>query len=332
MTVPTATTDSADVIVVGAGPGGSATAAHLARAGLSVLLLEKTQFPREKVCGDGLTPRAVKELSLLGIDLANLDWKRSQGLRIHVGRAQYCMEWPELTDFPAYGMAVRRSVFDQHMADQAVGAGARLLTGANVNAPLTHRGRIVGVTTKDGRRFEAPVVVAADGNSARLAVAMGRGRIESRPLGVAVRTYYSSPMGDEPWLDSWLELWDGEPGRSHLLPGYGWSFPLGGGTCNVGMGLPDATRYRDVDFRQLMKRWLGTMPKSWGFSQDHQLEPIRSAALPMGFNRKPVYAQGLLLVGDAAGTVNPFNGEGISYAMESGRYAAEQIIQAQACG
>ncbi len=323
---------SGDVIVVGAGPAGSATAIHLARAGLKVLLLEKASFPREKVCGDGLTPRAVKELTLLGVDLPSLDWQRTSGLRIHVGRAHYLMPWPDLTDFPAFGLTVRREVFDQFLADRAVGAGASLLTGVTVQTPLMRRGRIAGVEAKDGRRFEAPLVVAADGNSARLALGLGRRRMESRPLGVAVRAYFRSPMADEGWLDSWLELWDGEPGRSHLLPGYGWSFPLGDGTCNVGMGLPDAGRYREVDFRQLMRRWLGTMPQAWGFTEANQAGPVRGAALPMGFNRKPVSAQGLLLVGDAAGTVNPFNGEGISYAMESGRFAADQIIQAHARG
>jgi len=325
-------TESADVIVVGAGPGGSATAIHLAKAGLNVLLLEKSEFPREKVCGDGMTPRAVRELARLGVDLGGLGWKRTRGLRIHAGRAQYLMEWPELTDFPSFGMTVRRSVFDQFLAEEAVRAGARLLTGTTVQDPVLTGNRITGVASKDGRWFEAPVVVGADGNSARLEIAMGLHRIESRPMGVAQRAYFTSPMAGEDWLDSWLELWDGPVGKSHLLPGYGWSFPLGDGTCNVGMGLPDATRWRDVDFRSLMSRWLATMPESFGFTEENQLGRIGSAALPMGFNRKPTYVRGLLVVGDAAGAINPFTGEGISYAMESGRFAAEQIVQAHARG
>lgn len=325
-------TESADVVVVGGGPAGSATATHLARAGARVIMLEKSAYPREKVCGDGLTPRAMAELTRLGIAAADQGWKANRGLRIHVGRAQYTMDWPTLTDFPDVGYTVRRSVFDQVLADHASQAGVQVITGATVTAPVLRRGRVTAVTTKDGRSFEAPVVVAADGNSSRLSVAMGRHRIASRPLGVAVRAYFTSPMSDEVWLDSWLELWDGPVNRSHLLPGYGWSFPLGDGTCNVGLGLPDASRFRDVDFRALMTRWLATMPPQWGFSVDHQVGAVASAALPMGFNRKPVAGSGLLLVGDAAGAVNPFNGEGISYAMESGRFAAEQIIQALARG
>jgi len=322
----------ADVIVVGAGPSGTATAIHLARAGVRVLLVEKAAFPREKVCGDGLTPRTVKELALLGADVAGLDWQRTRGLRMHVGRARYVLPWPELSDFPSFGLVRRRADFDQFLAGQAVDAGVTLLTGTAVQAPIQRRGRITGVVAKDGRRFEAPVVVAADGNSARLAVAMGLGRLVTRPVGVAVRTYYRSPMADEEWLDLWLEMWDGVPGRSHLLPGYGWSFPEGDGTCNVGLGLLDASRYRDMDYRELLTRWLAALPAEWGFTPANATQPVRGAALPMGFNRKPAYTRGLLLVGDAMGAVNPFNGEGISYAMESGRYAAGHILQARARG
>jgi geranylgeranyl reductase family protein len=320
-------THEADVIVVGAGPGGSSTAIHLVKAGLDVLLLEKTTFPREKVCGDGLTPRAIKELVSLGVRPSTVDWKRNKGLRIHVGRAHYQMQWPELSDFPNFGMTVRRSVFDEFLAQRAMDAGVRLLTGTNVAAPIIHRGRITGVTTKDGRQFTAPLVVAADGNSARLGVAMGRHRIENRPLGLAIRTYFTSPRANDEFIDSWLELWDDSP-VPHLLPGYAWSFPLDDGTCNVGLGLPDAKRFGHVDLRDSMKRWLGGLDQHWGFNETTQVGPIQGAALPMGFNRKPIYAKGLLLVGDAAGAINPFNGEGISYAMESGRFAAEQIIQA----
>jgi len=326
------TDDASDVIVVGAGPGGSATAIHLAHAGLSVTLLEKTTFPRPKVCGDGLTPRAVKELALLGVDTGSLDWHRHQGLRIHVGRTRYLLDWPDLLDFPAYGLTVRRSVFDEFLAGQAVRAGATLLTGTRVQAPITRRGRITGVVTKDGRQLTAPVVVAADGSSSRLAVALGLHRDRTRPLGVAVRTYFTSPMANESWIESWLELWDGAPGRSHLLPGYGWSFPLGDGTVNVGLGLPDADRYRDLDLRDIMARWLATMPPRWGLTPENRIGPIQSAALPMGFARHPAVWRGLMLVGDAGGMINPFNGEGISYAMEAGRFAADQIIQARARG
>ncbi|MEJ7743689.1 MAG: hypothetical protein WKF73_14785 [Nocardioidaceae bacterium] len=145
-------------------------------------------------------------------------------------------------------------------------------------------------------------------------------------MGVAVRTYYTSPRHDDDWLESWLELWDGEPGRGDLLPGYGWIFGVGDGTANVGLGILNTSKaFQHVDYKDLLKKWLDHTPEEWGFRDHNRTQPVRGAALPMGFNRKPHYADGMLLVGDAGGMVNPFNGEGIAYAMESGEMAAEAI-------
>ncbi|MDH4354133.1 MAG: FAD-dependent oxidoreductase, partial [Actinomycetota bacterium] len=148
---------------------------------------------------------------------------------------------------------------------------------------------------------------------------------DDRPMGVAFRTYYTSPRTDDDWLESWLELWDGD----RLLPGYGWIFGVGDGTVNVGLGiLNSSTAFGRVDYKDLLTRWLDTTPEEWGFREPNRTQPIRGAALPMGFNRTPHYTRGLLLVGDAGGMVNPFNGEGIAYAMESAAMAAETIVQA----
>jgi geranylgeranyl reductase family protein len=327
---------SADVIIVGAGPGGSTTAAYLARAGLDVLVLEKAHFPREKVCGDGLTPRASRELVKLGIDTsAEAGWLRNKGLRIYGGRVEpFEMPWPELDDFPNYGLVRPRADFDQLLAEHARKAGATILEGVTVTEPiLTAAGRITGVKSKDGVEFHAPLVVAADGNSSRLSVGMGLTKRDDRPMGVAVRTYYTSPRHTDDWLESWLELWDGPPGKSNLLPGYGWIFGMGDGTCNVGLGmLNTSAAFGKTDYKALLKSWLDNTPEEWQFRDEFRTTEVRGAALPMGFNRQPAYANGLLLVGDAGGMVNPFNGEGISYAMESGRYAADHIIDATARG
>lgn len=325
--------NDADVIVVGAGPGGSATATHLARAGIKTLLLEKTEFPREKVCGDGLTPRAVKELLALDIDLTTQGWIKNKGLRIIGGGHRLELPWPELSVFPDYGLVRTRADLDQILAQKAVAVGADLHESTSVTGPVMEQDRIVGVTTKNAageeRTYRAPIVVAADGNSSRLSLSMGLTKRDDRPLGVAVRTYFRSPRHEDDWLESWLELWD----QDRLLPGYGWVFGVGDGTSNVGLGILNSSpAFANVDYRALLMRWADSMPKEWGYVPEEMVGPIRGAALPMGFNRTPHFHQGMLLVGDAGGMVNPFNGEGIAYAMESGRIAAETIAEALASG
>jgi menaquinone-9 beta-reductase len=341
--------DDADVIVVGAGPSGSTAAYYLAQAGLNVLLLEKSRFPRDKVCGDGLTPRAVKSLVAMGVDVSEeAGWLRNKGLRVIGGGMRLELDWPELSSYPGYGLVRPRSSLDEQLARRAQAAGVKLLEGTTVTGPvLDSAGRITGVEAEpetgekaksksrmgnerergDSRTYRARVVVAADGNSSRLSVAMGLRKRDDRPMGVAVRTYYTSPRHDDDYLESWLDLWDGD----RLLPGYGWIFGMGDGTSNVGLGLLNtSTAFGNTDYRALLKRWLRSMPEEWGYTEENRTEPVRGAALPMGFNRTPHYHRGLLLAGDAAGMVNPFNGEGIAYAMESGELLARVVAQALA--
>jgi menaquinone-9 beta-reductase len=327
----------ADVIVVGAGPSGATTAYYLAQAGLNVLLLEKARFPREKVCGDGLTPRAVKTLVAMGVDVSQeAGWLRNKGLRVIGGGLRLELPWPDLGSYPGYGLVRPRAALDETLARRAQEAGARLMEGITVTGPvLGADGTIAGVTARaegDGdhdseRTYRCRVVVAADGNSSRLSVSMGLRKRDDRPLGVAVRTYYRSPRHDDDYLESWLDLWDGD----RLLPGYGWIFGMGDGTSNVGLGLLNTSAaFGNTDYRALLRRWLKSMPGEWGYTEENRTQPVRGAALPMGFNRTPHYHRGLLLAGDAAGMVNPFNGEGIAYAMESGEILARVIAQALA--
>ena len=325
--------DDADVIVVGAGPAGSTTAYYLAQAGLDVLMLEKSTFPREKVCGDGLTPRGVRALVAMGISVSEQDgWVRNKGLRVIGAGQRLELPWPELSSYPGYGLVRPRTDLDQMLARRAQQAGARLLEGVTVTGPVLDErtDRITGVVAKeaDGERtYRARVIVAADGNSSRLSVAMGLRKRDDRPLGVAVRTYYHSPRHDDDYLESWLDLWDGD----RLLPGYGWIFGMGDGTSNVGLGLLNTSAaFGHTDYHALLRKWLAGMPAEWGFTEENRTQPIRGAALPMGFNRTPHYYQGLLLAGDAGGMVNPFNGEGIAYAMESGEILARTVAQALA--
>jgi menaquinone-9 beta-reductase len=343
MTRTTADARQADVIVVGAGPAGASAAYHLAEAGGDVLLLEKSAFPRDKICGDGLTPRAVRQLVAMGIDLDAPGWQRNLGLRIVGAGHRLELPWPELAAFPPYGLVRTRADLDEILARHAEKAGARLMERTAVTGPVVDErtGRVTGVTAKPvddrGRRlgddetYTAPVVVACDGVSARLAIALGLERRDDRPMGVAVRAYYETSRHDDEWMESWLELWDGDPGTSNLLPGYGWIFGVGNGTANVGLGiLNTSTAFQHVDYKDVLRRWLAHTPDEWGFRDENLVGRIGSAALPMGFNRKPHYTRGMLLCGDSGGMVNPFNGEGIDYALESGHLAAETVVQALA--
>jgi geranylgeranyl reductase family protein len=329
--------NDADVIVVGAGPAGSSAAYWLATAGLDVAVLEKTTFPREKVCGDGLTPRGTRALVDMGIDVSESNgWLHNRGLRVIGGGQRLHLDWPELTSFPPFGLVRPRADLDAMLANQAVKAGARLYEQTSITEPiLDASGRVVGVTGKTADKrpvsFRAPLVLTCEGVSGKLAQRLDVHRNDKRPLGVAVRRYYTSPKANDDYLESWLELWSGKPGESEQLPGYGWIFGMGDGTVNAGLGvLNSSAGFQKTDYRELLSRWLDNTPDEWGLREQNATCPTRGAALPMGFNRTPHYLRGLMLVGDSGGSVNPFNGEGIPYAMESGKFAAEAAVQALA--
>ncbi|UCM89356.1 geranylgeranyl reductase family protein [Streptomyces marincola] len=336
MTTSSLPAESADVIVVGAGPAGTSAAYHLARHGHEVLLLEKSEFPREKVCGDGLTPRAVHHLVRMGVDTRGAGWQRNRGVRFVSGDTSFEVDWPESARFPGYGLTRSRHDFDDLLARRAVAAGARLLTSTRVTGPVLDRaGRVCGVRAVMGAGQRpvicaAPVVIASDGVSARLAVALGLSRLPHRPMATAVRRYHrTAARHDDPYLDIWGDL-RVRPGGPPL-PGYGWVFPMGDGRVNVGLGLINDRRAGPCETRGLLDAWLARTPAAWGLRDAASADgPLRGAALPMGYNRLPHYTRGLLLAGDCGGMVSPWNGEGIPYALESGELAAEVVTDALA--
>ncbi|MCB4208369.1 geranylgeranyl reductase family protein [Arthrobacter sp. UM1] len=325
------------VLIAGAGPAGSTAAWHLASRGAEVTVLEKTRFPREKVCGDGLTPRAVREMQLLGLPHGpEQGYRRTKGLKLIAAGRELELPWSS-PDFPDYGLVRTRLGFDEQLAEHARAAGARILEGHSVSELLRDAsGRVTGLAasvldesgrrTGETREFEADVVLAADGNSTRTALAAGLEKRDDRPLGVAYRAYYTSPRTDDEWMEGWLELPDRQ---GNPLPGYGWIFGVGDGTVNVGLGILNSSRqFGKLDYRQVLREWTEAMPAEWTLDEEHRVGPVRGAALPMGFNRTPHVSPGLMLLGDAGGMVSPFNGEGISYAMESARYAADFVLRA----
>jgi flavin-dependent dehydrogenase len=221
------------------------------------------------------------------------------------------------------------------LAAHAAAAGARVHHEVTVTEPLLDdAGRVAGVHAlagpdKQPQTWHAPLVVSAEGLSGRLAKSLGLVRREDRPLGVAVRRYIETPRTHDDYLDISFDL-SAEGPDADSMPGYGWSFGMGDGTANVGFGLLDTRRASTSDHRAVFRRWLATLPPEWQLDEEHAVTPIRGAGLPMALHRGPAYTRGLLLAGDSAGTVNPFNGEGISYAMETGRMAAEAAVAALA--
>ena len=328
-----------DVLVVGGGPAGSAAGYWLARAGHEVLVVEKKHFPRDKTCGDGITPRAVAQLHDMGLARALESHHRIDGLRAAAHGRVIEMKWPDHPVFPNYGYVVKRRDLDGMVADNAASAGAELWTGAEATRPVLSDGVLTGadITLKDRagevigeRRLTARYVVIADGSLSRFGRALGTARNRSYPQGMAIRGYFTSPAHDDPWIESALDLSD----RSgNALPGYGWIFPVGDGTINVGVGLLSTFRdYKSVNTSWLMDEWVRQVPERWGITPADSCGPPTGGRLPMGGSVNPKSGPNWLVVGDAAGTVNPFNGEGIDYAYETGRLAAAMVGEALITG
>jgi len=325
-----------DVLVVGAGPGGSAAAYHLARHGIDVTVVEKAAFPREKVCGDGLTPRSVKAIQDMGVDTTDPGFEKVIGLRTHARRTTIQLPWPDLTSFPPYGLVMPREGFDHLLAQRAVKAGARLMERTEAVAPRFVDGYVAGATVRPaGERDAEPTeirarfVLAADGAASRFATPAGVTRDPKKPLGIAARRYFRIDYHPGPWIESWLDLRDGDL----LLPGYGWLFPVAGGRINLGAGLLNTfSNFKDVSAQHLFDAFAQMLPPEWGIGEETAEGRVLSGPLPMGLNRTPQAVPGLLLVGDAAGAVNPFNGEGIAYAIETGEIAAELVHEALITG
>ncbi|MEX2421827.1 MAG: geranylgeranyl reductase family protein [Actinomycetota bacterium] len=330
MSIPADTTIDVDALVVGAGPGGSTAAYHLARHGLDVLMVDKAAFPREKVCGDGLTPRAVVSMQRLGIDVDDPRFERHEGLRIYSRRARLELPWPDLEDFPPFGLLMTRSEFDEILARNAEKAGARLMERTEALEPIADDGWIRGARIKaidDGAQtiVRAGDVIAADGASSRFASQAGVRRDPSKPLGIAARRYYRIERHPGPWLEVWMDLWDGDV----IMPGYGWLFAMPDGSVNLGAGLLNTFRdFKDQSAHGVFDAFWRMLPAEWNVNEETAEGRVLSGPLPMGMSRTPPAMPGMLVVGDAAGMVNPFNGEGIAYAMESGELAAELMHDA----
>ncbi|MGH9080219.1 MAG: geranylgeranyl reductase family protein, partial [Acidimicrobiales bacterium] len=314
-----------DVLVIGGGPSGSSCAYWLAEAGWDVALVESKVFPREKTCGDGLTPRSVRQLADMGVEETLTDAHRYGGMRTHAYGRVLDMAWPEHPTFPSYGYVISRHDLDGIVNERAVKAGARVWQGTEALEPVlapdsssrsssrswprsapTGSGRAgapaggaasrtllppcTGAVVKDKdngtvRTIEARYVVVADGSNSRFGRALGTARDRRQPMGLALRGYYRSPGHDQPFIESHLDIRDGE---GDVVPGYGWIFPMGDGRVNAGVGLLSTEqRWKGVNTSTLMEHFVAGAPAEWELSPATSLGPPTGGKLPMGLSIGP---------------------------------------------
>ena len=318
--------ERADLIVVGAGPGGSATAYHATRAGLSVLLLDRQEFPRDKPCGDGLMPHAAQEISLMGLG----DWLdephhgKFSGFSMYTQTAFLRQQVPATIHGP-HGYVVAREETDARLLERAKEAGADFRSGVRatklLRSPAGNTTGVEAVSSGETLFYEAPLVVAADG----VGGFAGEG-MKSHQNAVARRQYFKGVSGpNKEDLHVFLTKDMNEHGA-----GYGWIFHFGDGRANVGAGVSTKTLSRTGrNLKDFFDRFLEEPEIVRHLGSAEPEEPAKSWSLKMGMWGAKRYAQGLMTVGDAASMIHPISGEGVGYAIESGRLAAAWAHEAR---
>ena len=312
-----AATHTTDMVIIGAGPAGAGAAIRAARAGVNVVVFDKAPHGRDKVCGDGLTPRAIAALNELDIPLE--DAHHIVGLRMIANSTVRELDWPDGTRFPNHGAVWPRRRLDAALIDAASAAGADVRWETEA-LPIIENGKVVGVEA-GGDRWEAPFTVVAAGAPGKVAKMLGTDRVEDEPFGLAIRAYVESPRHADQHLEACLTLQD-EHGVA--VPGYGWMFPAGDGTVNIGAGaLSTMKGFKKLNLNRLLDDYRNLVRESWGLGPF--LERPRAWRLPMSAQRR--HGDGWVAIGDAAGLINPMNGEGIDYGLESGILASDLFVE-----
>lgn len=312
-----------DMVVIGGGPAGAAAAIRAARAGITVTVFEKGHHGRDKVCGDGLTPRAVGALNELEVPLDEAH--HIKGLRMIAGNRVRELDWPGTDRFPAYGAVWPRRDLDAALMDIAADAGAEMIYGTEA-LPVLEDGRAIGVDAA-GQRWTADLVVLAAGAQGAAARILGAERRLDEPFGLAIRAYAETPRHADSHLEACLTLTDE---NSSSIPGYGWMFPAGDGTVNIGVGaLSTMKGFKKLNLNKLCDQYRDLVRDDWELGP--YLDRPRAWRLPMSTQKR--HGKGWVAIGDAAGLVNPMNGEGIDYGLETGMLIADlfAVDPATAC-
>lgn len=310
-----------DVMVVGAGPGGSAAAISLAQMGWKVLLVDKANFPRDKICGDFVSPRSLRVVEALGcmpaMQQAQPNHLNAASLYLN-GELITAGEIPQVEDLPNYGCTLPRFIFDEILFRRAQAVGVTTLENCEVK-DITIDAQGVTLHTRHNREpqpFRGQLVIGADGVHSAVARALGMQYQSSKSIILAMRAYYEGIEGDYAQADLFFD--------ESYFPGYAWIFPTGRGRANVGIGMVmDVQRRCQINLRDRFIDWVENDPAARARLGRAQMVG-RISGWPLNTYRAVGgnYAERALLVGDAAGFVDPINGEGIHTALESARIAA----------
>lgn len=320
-----------DVVIVGAGPGGSGTALHLKDSGLRIALLDKQKFPRDKTCGDGVSGKSSTILKELGLFDKMFEMPHGPGYGVWMsgpnGVDLIVDSRQENPQAKPHGAVIRRYDFDNFLFTHAKQvAGVDAFEQYTVFDLIKEENKYVGVLAKDKdgntHEFRAKVIVGADGAGSVVASKLGVATRDPDHYVSAVRAYYDGVEG----MREVIEIHFVE----QALPGYFWIFPLEGKKANVGIGMLDRDmRKNKVNLAQLMETLITQHPKFKDrFANAKRLTNIVGWTLPLGSKRRKPYFNGVLLVGDAAALIDPLTGEGIGNALLSSKFAANTIKEA----
>lgn len=317
-----------DVVVAGGGPAGSAAAWQAVQTGARVVLLDKAEFPRDKPCGDGLTPRAVSFMQKMGLADEVDKFHRLNRATIFSPR-EWELSFPRRPGMPDHGHGVSRRELDTLLLKHAESAGAEVRQSAEVvGAVLDGDGRVTGVELKSGEKILADAVIAADGAYSPVKQALHLDSPHTSYTAIAIRAEMPANRPDSDSLDIHLKLtFNGDQ-----LPGYGWVFPVGDGRVNIGLGYVNSYKnWRQINSAQLLGEFMATLPVEWELPPVAELQKSKALQgwrLPMGFNVWPPWRPGVLFAGDALGAARPVSGAGISKALQSGLAAGQSAIAA----
>ena len=322
-----------DVIIVGAGPAGTSAALYAHRLGLSAILLDKAVFPRDKICGDALSGKSVRIMRELDLLVGVEKLEGAEINRITFGspsnnQFDVYLNSTKNTDLIKKGFVIPRLVFDNYMFEKA-NEVTETRQGFSVKDLMIENEHVVGVKgkTKDGseEEFQAPIVLGCDGYNSIVARKLGLYEMDMDNTSVAVRSYYKGAKD----LSNQIEL--------HYVKevnhGYFWLFPAGNGVANIGIGLSKSDMKKEKrTLRQIMNEVTQSEYFKERFSEAEQMEKPVGWNLPVGSSHRKNHGNGFLLLGDAAGLIDPFTGEGIGNAMVSGKYAMEVAAKSKISG